>query len=319
MSTPRFAFGVGTPPIALISTVKNENGPELLAFLESIVKQTRKPDIIVIVDGDSTDGTMDVLRQFAVTASLNVWVHTGDYNRSAGRNVAIMFAINELGTKDIIIACTNVSVLDPMWLERITDPIEYSDIDLVGGFWTIPTRTEREEAMALLTQWSAKQVREPSALSMAFTAEVWNNAGGFPEELDTSEDTEFVRRVRALAICEVFEPSAIVKWRPKTLTLWDATKTYYKYAVTDGEAGLVTSQYGATYVAYLSSLAMLTIMPWLGATMLLGWLGFRVRKVIRKGLLIEVPYAMAAALAMDLARMVGFVKGRLHARFNPDS
>jgi len=303
--------------VALIATVRNE-AAELPAFLDSILKQTRKPDFIVITSGKSDDETDEILQEFEDKHYEDgfVWLPLDGGNRSFGRNEAIGFAV---GAGADIIACTNCSVLSPDWLAQIILPIELDAIDLVGGFWAIRTYTDREEAMALLTQWSDEQVREPAALSMAFTSEVWKNAGGFPEDLDTSEDTEFVRRARALAIDETFVPNAIVTWRPKTLTLRDATRTYYKYAVTDGKAGLLPGQYGATYLVYALYFGALATMPWLGAFWLLAWLGFRVRKVVRKGLLFEVPYTMAAALAMDMARMIGYVRGKLHARFDSDS
>ena len=47
--------------VSLISTVKDA-GEHVGEFLAAIAAQTRVPDEIVIVDGGSTDGTLDVLR-----------------------------------------------------------------------------------------------------------------------------------------------------------------------------------------------------------------------------------------------------------------
>ena len=234
--------------------------------------------------------------------------------RSIGRNEAIFTAIEELGSKNIIIACTNLCVLDPQWLETITSPIRRGAADLVGGFWLIPTRNPSESAMALLTQWTKpEEVVFPSALSMAFTVQVWDSIGGFPEELDTSEDTEFVHRLRqsGLGFKEVFTKDAVVYWRPKTLTIDDAAKTYYQFAVTDAKAKLMSRQYAATFMAYALPLFVTVVIPWLGVLMLFGWFGFRIRKVLRnRWLLSKIPYTIYAAFSIDFARMMGYMRGR---------
>lgn len=286
--------------VAVISTVKNEEA-DLPAFLRSIESQTRKPDIVVITSGRSDDRTDEILQEFEDTHYDDgfVWLPLDGGNRGFGRNEAIRFA----GKEGIdIIACTNVSVLEPLWLEHIVAPIEAGQAEVVGGQFHIPTVTEHDEAMALLTQLSIRQVRDQrfvTALSMAFTVGAWRLVGGFPEELDTSEDTEFVRRLRRAALRFSYQWNASTAWKPSTLTLRGATKTYYQFAVTDGKAHLLGKQYGVTFLVYLFPL----LLPF--------WLMFRVRKVISAGLLRQIPLALVASFNMDVARMVGYARGRL--------
>jgi GT2 family glycosyltransferase len=49
--------------IALVATVLNERN-SIEPFVESLLNQSRKPDEIIIVDGDSTDGTREILERF---------------------------------------------------------------------------------------------------------------------------------------------------------------------------------------------------------------------------------------------------------------
>lgn len=288
-------------PVVLIATVKQE-GFDILQFLQSIERQTRKPDLVVVTVAPSTDNTVDQLRKFHDNTSLDfLWYHTTG-NRSVGRNNAIAHAIGVLGTRDFIVACTNVSVLHPFWLEHIVAPIEAGRSDVVGGFYHIPTTTERKMAMALLTQYTQQELfknRFVSALSMAFTVEAWQRAGGFPEDLDTSEDAAFVAALYAARMRFWFTTEASTAWRPPTLTLHGAAKTYYQFAVTDGKARLMSEQYVLTYLAYL-------IFP---LTPL--WLLFRIRKVLRAGLWKQIPYVLASAIAIDFGRMIGFARGCL--------
>ena len=47
--------------VSLISTVKDA-ADHIDAFLTSVAGQTRPPDEVIVVDGGSTDGTLELLR-----------------------------------------------------------------------------------------------------------------------------------------------------------------------------------------------------------------------------------------------------------------
>jgi glycosyltransferase involved in cell wall biosynthesis len=104
--------------VSLIFTVKNEAGA-LPRLLDSIAAQTRAPDEIVVVDGGSTDATLDVLRARATSLPLKI-VSLPNANISQGRNAAIRAARGD------IICSTDAGVrLESCWVEELVKPFNH--------------------------------------------------------------------------------------------------------------------------------------------------------------------------------------------------
>ncbi len=304
---------------ALIATVRNETS-RIEEFLASLERQTRIPDVIVVTDGGSTDDTPQKLAAFAARTKLPFRWSSAPGHRSKGRNAAIRIADTDL------VAVTDVSVLDPSWFERIVGPLERGEANVVAGWYELLVETPRERAVGLLTQYSLDQVRPetflPSSRSVAFTRAAWEKVGGYPEELVTTEDTVFDLRLRHAGFRFGFEPRAIVRWRPAT-TAQAAYRMYRQFAESDGQAGIFLasySRYGLVYAAYAAGLVLLIlgIFWWpVWVLLLVGGLGyvlFRIRKVVRAGLWSQVPYAIVVGFALDVAMVTGYIRGRLEAR-----
>ena len=304
---------------ALVATVRNE-ASRIDEFLASLERQTRTPDAIVVTDGGSTDDTPQRLAAFAARTKLPFRWSSVPGNRSKGRNAAIRIAEADL------IAVTDVSVLDPSWFERILAPLERGEADIVAGWYELLVETPKERAVGLLTQYSLDQVRPetflPSSRSVAFTKKAWEKAGGYPEDLATTEDTVFDLRLRQAGCRFVFEPQAIVRWRPAT-TAATAYRMYRQFAESDGQAGIFLasySRYGFVYGAYAAGLLLLIlgILWWpLWVLLLVGgitYVLFRIRKVVRVALWSQIPYAIVVGFALDAAMLTGYVRGRLEAR-----
>ena len=110
--------------VSLIATVLN-GADHIEDFLGSLAAQTRAPDEVVIVDGGSTDGTVDLLaRAEGVTL-----IEEPGANISRGRNVAIAGAAHD------VIAVTDADcVLEPTWLEELLRPLD-EGADVAMGFY----------------------------------------------------------------------------------------------------------------------------------------------------------------------------------------
>jgi len=302
---------------AIIVTVLNEarHIRELLTSLES---QTRIPEVIVITDGGSTDGTQEMLQDFASTTQLPFHWAVVPGNRSRGRNAAIRLA--DAAT----IAVTDVNVLEPQWFERIVEPLERRDADVVAGWYAPIGDTPRERAMGCMTLYSIEQIEPgsfvPASRSIAFTRAAWERVGGYEEQLDAAEDTYLVLAMRRAGLRFVFEPRAVVRcWTPANVR--EAFRTYRQYANSDGRARLLAApqtHYGPLFGTYGAGVVLLILGIWWPISWValfagaLAYVVYRVRKVLEARLPAQVPYSVVVALAVDLAQILGYAEGRAH-------
>ncbi|MBI3772176.1 MAG: glycosyltransferase [Gammaproteobacteria bacterium] len=193
--------------------MRNEAG-SIRSFVNSLLEQSRKPDEIMIVDGASTDGTREILEEYAARGLLRVI--SQPCNIAEGRNLGIAAAT---GTH---LAVTDAGCqVDPDWLKQIvysfnSDPAP----DVVAGNFLFETHTRFEEAVirATFSNIHGETVtdrRFPSSRSVAFTKKAWERVGGYPEWLYAAEDTLFTIRLRQSGCRFAFAQKAFVRWRPR--------------------------------------------------------------------------------------------------------
>ena len=240
--------------ISVIVTVRNE-GESLRRLLDSLTAQTRPPDEVVICDGGSTDGTLDVLRA-EKRLPLRVIVRPGA-NISQGRNAAISEA-----TGDVIASTDAGVVLVPEWLQELVAPFEPTFPNApsvregphaVAGFFLPDVRTAFEVAMgaAVLPQLDEIDAVKfmPSSRSVAFRKEAWQAVGGYPEWLDYCEDLVFDFALKDKFGALAFAPQAIAHFRPRG-SLHTFFRQYYLYARGDGKADLFRRRHAIRYLTY---------------------------------------------------------------------
>jgi len=187
--------------VSIIITVKNEEN-SITRLLDSLKAQTRQPDEIVIVDGGSTDRTVEIIRSYYDALPIKLLVKPGA-NISQGRNEAIRAASGE------IIASTDAGVrLVPNWLESLLRPFE-EGAAVVSGFFLPDVEGAFETAMGATVLPDLSDINPqkflPSSRSVAFTKEAWEKVGGYPEWLDYCED---LYSISSCVACTGLSPSS---------------------------------------------------------------------------------------------------------------
>jgi glycosyltransferase involved in cell wall biosynthesis len=236
--------------VSLISTVKDASA-HVEEFLGSIAAQTRAPDEVIVVDGGSTDGTLDLLRRAG--AGVVTVIEERGANISRGRNLAIAAA-----THDVIAVSDADCVLDPDWLERILEPIE-AGADVSMGFYRPIADGFLQECLASVNlAIDASEIDPgrfmPSGRSVAFVRGSIEAAGGYPEWLAIGEDMWVSHRWRQLGLDMRFAPGAVARWRLRP-TLRSTWTQYFRYARGDAHAGMFPERHALRFGVYAGAAA----------------------------------------------------------------
>jgi glycosyltransferase involved in cell wall biosynthesis len=216
--------------VSLVATVKDA-APHVRAFLDSVEAQTRLPDEVVIVDGGSSDGTAQLLRE---APGITLIEEPGS-NIARGRNVAIRAA-----------------VLAPDWLDRILGPVERGADVSMGVYRALPGSFFEACAAAI----SIKEPEEidpssymPSARSVAFRRDAFERGGRYPEWLAIGEDMYLNHRWRGLGLRMDLAADAVAYRRPRS-GLGAYWRQFFRYAAGDARGGLHPQRHALRFAVY---------------------------------------------------------------------
>jgi glycosyltransferase involved in cell wall biosynthesis len=322
--------------VSVCITTKNEED-SINRLIGSLLKQTRLPDEIVIVDNNSTDQTQELIKKYPQVKLLT----TTKKGIAVGRNLAIQNASNEIIAM-IDAGCT----AKKDWLEQITKPFidigiatspratrndTKSDL-LVAGFYEMPYTTPLQQVMSVYHGIPPERFDEhkflPSARSVAFTKTVWKKAGKFNEQLEKAgEDTQFFYNCVKIGVKIIRVKSARVVWEESAkLTLMDSLKKFYSYAKGDAKTGIwfhPEKQFAShnikislIFIRYLLAFAFLAFgffMPVIHVILLILVLLYLIYPVVKwmdvvkswQGRL----WLPVVQITSDLAVMAGFLRG----------
>ena len=234
---------------SLITTLYNE-ADNILKFLESYKNQTKYADEFIIVDGGSTDATVNIIEQYANKhKELHIKVIVDKICSkkyiagpiAKGRNIAIE------NTKYEYISVTDAGcILNKNWFEEIIKPFEDNSIDVVSGWYEANITNEFQKIYAEIyipkLETLNKATFLPSSRSIAFKKKCWKEVNGYPTNSMTAEDTQYDLDLKKIGCKFIFNEKAIV--------YWDCPKNYEEaldkacyYAFGDGQKKLFFKQF----------------------------------------------------------------------------
>lgn len=312
-------------PVSLVTTIFNER-LSLEGFLRSIFDMKVLPAEVIIVDGGSTDGSVEFILESVKThsSSIDVRVIVDDMaNRqhtvspiARGRNTAITEARHH------IIAVTDAgTVLEEDWLEKITAPLlNDASTSVVGGWYRGDESSFMERCIGTVFIKPVEIVNPktfiPSSRSIAFRKEAWEAVGGYPEISCTAEDTAFVLRLRDVGCGIAFAPDALVRWRVGS-SLIGFSRMIFRYGVGDGASRLFRQSFSLKLIRVLLHLIIVVLSLSLGRWYLLflalylWWIPFlgRWRDAFRPLVLLSFPLLGIIKIGAEVSYLWGYVNG----------
>ncbi len=296
--------------VSLVTTVLDAR-EHVGAFLQSLAAQTRPPDEVIVVDGGSTDGTLEVLRH---AEGIRLIVEPGA-SIARGRNVAIAAARHD------IIAVTDADCeLEPTWLERLLEPIE-AGADVAMGAYRPVAETFFHRCLAAVnlpdpSEWDEATFM-PSSRSIAFRRSAIEAVGGYPEWLEIGEDMYVDHRFRALALDMRLARDAVVRWHLRP-DLRSTFVQYFRYARGDAIAGMHPARHALRFGVYGGALyAWGSRGRWRKVLTLLAAAAYARAPLARAARAFPDPLERATAYVavpalmgfLDVAKMAGYLAG----------
>lgn len=223
--------------VTVIITVLNESHT-IDSLLVALMRQTRLPDEVIIVDGGSRDNTFEKSVSFGKQhPELHIKVLQKKGNRSIGRNTAIRIAHTQL------IAVTDAGCIPhSTWIEKLLEKKIATELFVVAGYYDAQPANAFEEAMVPYVLVMPDRVDSdnflPATRSMLITKKSWEKVGGFDETLSDNEDYAFAHSLKKSNISIVFTADAKVTWTPRQ-NLRQFAWMIFRFARGDTFSGIV--------------------------------------------------------------------------------
>ena len=247
--------------VSVIVPVRDEEH-SIRELLDSLLKQTRPPDEIVITDGGSVDATPQIIEQYIQQGAPVRLNRAGAALPGRGRNLGAAAASFDW------LAFTDAGIrLHGDWLEcLVARATQDESIDIVYGAWEPVTDTFFKEcaAIAYVPPPAMREgilVRPRFIASTLLRREAWAAVDGFPEDLRSAEDLVFMDRLESAGYRAVFEPKAQVHWDLRS-TIGATFKRFLVYSRNNIRAGL-WRQWQATILVRYAVLLGLLVVAWL--------------------------------------------------------
>jgi rhamnosyltransferase len=194
------------PTVSVVVRALNE-ADHLPALYTGLLRQTRPPDEVILVDSGSTDDTVAISRAHGARI-----VHITPEEFSFGRslNVGCRHATGEI----FVVVSAHVYPVDEHWLKRLVAPFDRPDVGLVYGRQTGDHRSRFSE-LEVMRRWfplesdDDQQTPFCNNANCAVRAAAWKELP-YDETLTGLEDMDWAKRALATGWKIVYAADATI-------------------------------------------------------------------------------------------------------------
>jgi glycosyltransferase involved in cell wall biosynthesis len=208
-------------PVSLVVPVYNES-QTITELIATIKKQSVRPAETILVDGGSSDNTIQLMKDIVSSDNHFRIIEAGTAMPGQGRNIGAKAAFSEW------IAFTDAGIkLDTNWMESlIRTSKENPDASVIYGNFSpqITGLFDKSAAIAYVPEMRPGEIRTKSIASCMMKKELWQKSGGFPE-WRAAEDLVFIENLEKSGAVVAFAQKAMVYWQLRK----DLRSTYRKF------------------------------------------------------------------------------------------
>lgn len=216
--------------VSLVIPVFNES-QTIDSLIATINKQSLQPNEVILVDGGSTDNTVQLLKK--ITDTHYRTIEAGRAMPGRGRNIGSKNAQYDW------IAYTDAGIeLDNDWLQNLVAYAQKAPFpDIVYGNFLPQLNNffDTCATLAYVTPMQPGRIRYKSVVSCLLKKAVWEKSGGFPD-WRAAEDLIFMEKVEKLGYTSVEAPDAKVYWQLRP-DIKSTFQKFYSYSIANVLAG----------------------------------------------------------------------------------
>ncbi|QIK68261.1 glycosyltransferase [Nocardioides sp. HDW12B] len=246
------------PRVTVVIPARNEEA-SLDACLRSIRSQTEQSLQILVVDGDSDDGTADLVRRHIAEDDRVELLHNPQRTVPYSLNVALRAA-----TAENLVRVDAHAAVPPDYVARAAELLETRRWGGVGGVKRGVGRTRAGKAIAaaMASRFGVggsvyHYGTEPQEVDHvpfgAYPVALAREVGGWGEQFTVNQDFEFDQRIRQSGNPILFDPSLVIDWECRQ-HIGDLFKQYRRYG--KGKVKVALTHPGSVRLRHLAAPAL---------------------------------------------------------------
>ena len=242
---------VGLFDICVVIPVQN-NEKYLFEVFHGVDNQSLPPREIVIVDSSSNNKISNLINEWNGKIPVKHIKIDSAYPGDA-RNIGV-----EIAKIEWIAFLDSTTVPEHDWLERCVEMAIEKKVDFVGGLALFEADTYFKKLLRATTYGCSPHGTLPGSI---MKKEDFEKSGGFISSIRSSEDIEWIERIKTLGVKMDSVKYPVVKYYGLPGNLWSAIKKYYKFAMATAQTEVLKGQ-KKLYMSVLLILLTILIYKW---------------------------------------------------------